>query len=275
MVVVGCRHCIHSGYRARNNSRNVASGGRTGWEFSTSLSFGPWVTWRRGRGSASAADFERRSKPCRSGVGVVPWSTQAQTWCRFCRTTSQLSWNLDSSTTASFLPLNRRPQAISFQLSEHVSSQDWCRTPTFSVWRPHGARLFRTLKFQAHYYLAPSSGWRTREIAGPTSYEEWRSSWDVFAFAVEVLQAAASRARLQRYAGHIRVLADRCHGRLQCRTEHLERVRRVSVVEHAAGRLPDFEPARPWDVVFLEVTNDHAFWADKQACIDVRKKNCE
>lgn len=138
----------------------------------------------------------------------------------------------------------------------------------FSVWRPHGARLLRTLKFQAHY-PTPGGGWRTREIAGPTSYEEWRSSWEVFAFAMEVLQAA-SRARLERYACHIRKLAGTypefwwivAMADSRCRAEHLERVRRVSVVEHAAGRLPDFEPERPWDVVFREAAKDHAFWAD-------------
>ena len=71
----------------------------------------------------------------------------------------------------------------------------------FSVWRPHGARMLMQLKFQAHH-PAPDGGWRTREIAGPPSYEEWRCSWSVFAFAMEVLQAA-SRARLERCAAHI------------------------------------------------------------------------
>ena len=42
----------------------------------------------------------------------------------------------------------------------------------------------------------------------------------------------------------------------------LERVRRVAVVDHAAGRRPDFEPARSWDIVFQEVTKAHACWAD-------------
>ena len=48
----------------------------------------------------------------------------------------------------------------------------------------------------------------------------------------------------------------------RCHSEHLERVRRIAVVEHAAGRLPDFEPERPWDNVHREVTKDHAYWAD-------------
>ena len=41
-------------------------------------------------------------------------------------------------------------------------------------------------------------------------------------------------------------------------------VRRVAVGEHAGGRLPEFERTRPWDVVFREATNDHAFWSDNE-----------
>ena len=41
----------------------------------------------------------------------------------------------------------------------------------FAVWRPHGARLLRQLEFQAHF-PSPGGGWRTKEIAGPSSF--WR-----------------------------------------------------------------------------------------------------
>ena len=120
-----------------------------------------------------------------------------------------------------------------------------------SVWRPHGATMLRQLKFQAHN-PTPDGGWRTREIARPASCEEWHSSWEVFAFAMEVLQAA-SRARLARNAGHIRKSADTypefwwivATDDSRYRAGCLERVRRVSVVEHAARHLPHFEPARP------------------------------
>ena len=47
----------------------------------------------------------------------------------------------------------------------------------FSVWRPHGARMLRQLKFHAHH-PPPGGGWSTREIAGPTSYEDWKGCWD-------------------------------------------------------------------------------------------------
>ena len=106
-------------------------------------------------------------------------------------------------------------------------------------------------------------------MAGPETFEEWRGSWDVFAFAMEVLQAA-SRARLERHATHIRKLADTspdnwwkvAFADSRCGSKHLERVRRVAVAEHAGRRLVEFEPTRPWDIVFREATKDHAFWSD-------------
>ena len=36
---------------------------------------------------------------------------------------------------------------------------------------------------------------------------------------------------------------------------------RVAVIEHAAGRRSDFEP-RPWEIVYRDVTKDHAIWSD-------------
>ena len=111
----------------------------------------------------------------------------------------------------------------------------------FAAWRPHGTRMLRQLKFQAHF-PTPGGGWRTREVAGPATFDEWRGSWAVSAFAMEIL-GAASRARLERHASHIGKLAGTypdywwivAMADSRCRSEHLERVRRIAVVEHAAG----------------------------------------
>ena len=48
----------------------------------------------------------------------------------------------------------------------------------------------------------------------------------------------------------------------RCGSEHLERVRRVAVAEHVGGRLLEFEPTRPWDIVFRQASKDQAFWSD-------------
>ena len=65
--------------------------------------------------------------------------------------------------------------------------------------------MLRQLKFQARF-PSPCGDWRTREIAGPTTVDERRGSLTVFAFAMDILEAA-SCARLERYASHIGKLA--------------------------------------------------------------------
>ena len=47
----------------------------------------------------------------------------------------------------------------------------------------------------------------------------------------------------------------------RCRAEHLGRVHRVAIIEHAAGRRSDFQ-SRPWEIVYRDVTKDHAIWTD-------------
>jgi len=154
----------------------------------------------------------------------------------------------------------------------------------FAIWRPFGTRLGRHLKFLAHFPTS-GSGWRSREINGPPTFSDWRRSRNVFAFAMEVL-GAAGRTRLERYAARIEKCAEDYPelwwivglADIRCRSEHLERVRRWALVEHRQGRLPDFNAAQPWDVVFREVAKDHTFWSqevDKKAMQFATKlRNC-
>ena len=74
----------------------------------------------------------------------------------------------------------------------------------FSVWRPHGARMLRQLKFQAHYPTARGRVAYSRDC--PPDVRRMSGVLGFFAFAMEVLQAA-SRSRLERNATHITKLA--------------------------------------------------------------------
>ena len=138
----------------------------------------------------------------------------------------------------------------------------------FGVWRPFGARFGRQLKFLAHF-PSPGGGWKTRELNGPPSFKEWIRSWQVFAFGMEV-HSAAARTRLERYSARIAKLdmqypdmwwiigmAD-----IRCRSEHLERIRRLLAAEHAAGRFLSYDPRKPWDIVFREAARDQDFWTE-------------
>jgi len=74
----------------------------------------------------------------------------------------------------------------------------------FGVWRPHGADLGRALRFAA-YFLSPAGEFQRKELSGPSSFAEWARAWRVFAFAMEILNAA-TRTRLKRYYDTIAAL---------------------------------------------------------------------
>ena len=139
----------------------------------------------------------------------------------------------------------------------------------FGVWRPYGNRFGRALRFVVQV-LRPDGTYQAKEINGPPSFSVWLKCWTVFVFAMSTLKQAA-RTRLQRYADRIRKLNEDFPNYwwiigladIHMRSEHLERVRRKCVKEHAAGRLSDFDPGRPWDVVFREAALDDKFWHEE------------
>ena len=140
----------------------------------------------------------------------------------------------------------------------------------FGVWRPHGAAFGRLLKFAA-YFLNPGGDFTRKELVGPTCWEDWEKSWRVYCFAMELL-GAASRTRLARYRATIFELQDDypslwwivALADQKMRRAHMERIRRRLAGEHAEltaqGLRSDFDPGRPWDVVFREAARDDGFW---------------
>ena len=68
----------------------------------------------------------------------------------------------------------------------------------FGVFRPYSERLKRALRFQAQIWCPEECSYVTRELPGPSSFEEWRRAWRVYRYALLVL-GAASHAHLERY----------------------------------------------------------------------------
>jgi hypothetical protein len=135
------------------------------------------------------------------------------------------------------------------------------------VWRPHGNRLGRALKFTVHS-MRPDGTYAPKEINGPADFHSWARSWTVFAFAMSVLQQA-TRTRLARYYDRIKLLSEEFPRHwwvigladIRMRSEYIVRVRRNCVKKQAEGSLPEYDPTRPWDVVFREAANDHEYWS--------------
>lgn len=138
------------------------------------------------------------------------------------------------------------------------------------MWRPNGSDLGRALKFVA-WFLTPSGEYQRKELSGPASFIEWRRSWRVFAFAMEVLRAA-TRTRLKRYLDTISEMNEdypQLWWLVACadhkmRKANLERIRRRLAGEHAeltaVGLKSPFNPDMPWDLAFREAARDKDFW---------------
>ena len=135
------------------------------------------------------------------------------------------------------------------------------------IWRPFGNRMGRALRFTIHT-MRPNGTMQPKEVSGPSDFQAWSKSWKVFAFAMSTLKLA-SRTRLARYHERITELTEEypkywwiiCLADIRMRSEYIERKRRQCVKQHADGELPDFDPLRPWDVVFREAASDDKYWA--------------
>ena len=148
----------------------------------------------------------------------------------------------------------------------------------FAVFRPHGARLGRTLRFTARIWVPEDGAYVNKEIPGPSTFEEWRRGWRVYRYALLVLNVV-SAPRLERYYERVYAL-HRSHGSLgnhnlwwliamaeaRMRNERFEHIRRELEEDHlrlqACQRAHDsmYNPRRPWDSVFFVAANDEEYW---------------
>ena len=140
----------------------------------------------------------------------------------------------------------------------------------FGVWRPFGQRAAKNLRFVSHF-LVNTGSLRCKEIPGPDSIVTWEACWRVFrtaaimcdlaAPAVLDRYASAFRSRVERFhdSWHLCVLAD-----TRCRSEHWESEQRRQVLFHDSNpELSACVPARPWNSVIRESSQDRDFWKEE------------
>ena len=133
------------------------------------------------------------------------------------------------------------------------------------------------MRFTAKIWSPDLGAYTSREVPGPASFDEWRRSWRVFRYSLMVLGVASS-AKLERYYERIHGLV-RSHGMLgghdmwwlismsemRMRSERMETIRRELEEDYVrlerAGRLHEavFNPAAPWDSVFLAAAGDEEY----------------
>ena len=155
----------------------------------------------------------------------------------------------------------------------------------FGIFGPHGYRIRRKIKL-AGLVLGPGGVLQSVEIVGPPTVADWLKCYLVLRTALIMLDQVGL-ATLDRYSTQLNEYANRYgpvvwhiiyQADVRARLEHMERVRRIAIDEHAkavaAGFSHSFEPDRPWDYVWTKMVDDANFWRKEleEPCVLVLAK---
>jgi len=125
----------------------------------------------------------------------------------------------------------------------------------FAVWGPYGARVARFRKTEAAVFVAGELV--TKRVDGPSSFDAWLVSWELFAVAMVSL-GAARVGTLARYRNGVQQLVKlfpKMWGILQTtdvivRSERWGRLReQVENTKACGAETPGFDPEAPWDFI--------------------------
>jgi hypothetical protein len=154
---------------------------------------------------------------------------------------------------------------------EYVMSAQRPPYVDMSVFGRHGPRRARAMAFTG-LTQGPGGTLRMVEILGPATLVEWKQSYDVLYTALIMLDAVR-RPQLDQYRARIclyhaqygeRTWALLYQADVRCRQELMGRTRHRLEAAHntaiTAGKLSDFDTARPWDSVWKAVLADTEFW---------------
>ena len=141
----------------------------------------------------------------------------------------------------------------------------------FAVFVPYGKKAVRANKYRT-YLPMPDGGYMMKEVPGPGSFVQWQASYRVYRttlLMLDVMTMATLVAyeahiekltRLYPAAWHLVVAADDL-----ARSEHLNRLRVVTVMEIASGaKAPQrWDEKLPWESLFQVLLKDHQFWSEQ------------
>ena len=140
----------------------------------------------------------------------------------------------------------------------------------FAVWVPDGQKAMKASKFRS--YVLTASGYTTKELPGPSTFVQWRSSYRILRTALVMLDTV-TLAALHNYemaiekltgtyptAWHLIYAADEL-----ARSAHSNRIKARVQLEIRSGKAPpqNWDANRPWDYVFMALVADDKFWQDQ------------
>lgn len=147
----------------------------------------------------------------------------------------------------------------------------------FSVLTPYGRRVQKQMKARA-WSFQPDGTFKPLEVPGPPTFAAWASCWRVYRAILFMLKHTANNmpvvtpACLEEYYDCVHRLNEDfpeawflvVQAEDRCRSEMLERHRRMLTKAAAENRLPmslDFNPGQPWVGTFIFAARDSEYWA--------------
>ena len=141
----------------------------------------------------------------------------------------------------------------------------------FSLFGAHGTRLLRRLRLKG-LSLDSAGQFKTVELFGPSDFQLWESSWDVY-FTCLIMLSAVQRHTLSRYYRKLKHFVTRFgsavwhliyQADVRARSEEWNRQRIKCMADHnravARGETTPFDIAMPWDYPLLQLCEDADWW---------------
>lgn len=151
----------------------------------------------------------------------------------------------------------------------------------FSILTPFRKTMQKQLKTRS-WMLQQDGTFRALDVPGPPSFEAWKSCWKIFRSIIFMLRyhlvppatdrkkVISSAALEEYYERVVKLVADfpetwhlSMKAEDKCRSEMMERYRRLLTKAAAEARLPmglEFEPSQPWIGVFTYAARNNEYW---------------
>ena len=168
-------------------------------------------------------------------------------------------------------PNGTEPTSEQLSAVKHLLDSNCCPYTDFSVFGPYGQRIYKKVKLSG-YQIARDGPLTSVELHGPSNIAQWIGCYTVLQNILVMLDAV-DLGHLLRYKSMIERYHDKYgekvwsviyQGDVRCRLENMPRIKRIAQAAYdkavSAGNSSDYDPARPWNHVWLKAPEDLEFW---------------
>jgi hypothetical protein len=171
-------------------------------------------------------------------------------------------------------PNGTEPTSEQLSAVKHLLDSNCCPYTDFPVFGPYGQRIYKKVKLSG-YQIARDGQLTSVELHGPSNIAQWIGYYNVLQNILVMLDAV-DLGHLLRYKTMIERFHDKYgekvwsviyQGDVRCRLENMPRIKRIAQAAHdkttSTGSTTNYDPARPWNHMWLKATEDLEFWREE------------